>query len=468
MTAYPIRPRATLLSLGATLSLKQDAELQQKFGAWLRANSRGTDATFTVRSGSRSLLEQYKRGLQDNDCAASSRITLSLRYADTKSKLEMRKHCMHPDKINLIPDRGGHKSAVSILEDAELVIDSSGALTPHQFAVVGDVCEVEAGLFALSIDVKFSTNITSPSHGNRTMFWRAEAALMQADQLVSIQSDSPTFEYHPRPPKIGDAPRLHTVISDGRPGDLIILYGDRLGTVHKNLECHLSFAGNPELILKREALDTLSLTTSCFTARLPAKVAPGKAMVYVKDSVDDVVSNQLPLQVLCCHDQPGLPLEAPPTTALAKRDIISDPQSSDQTRGTRRVPSSGPCRSSKRRQQARQVRADKPYDTTVALTRPITPDLDQVFCSPDSDYDATIKIPTDTPNPYETSYSQAELHQTGFGDQLLRRQPSDDWLTTLADRGLPSTMMMEMDSQELKDFRTFFTRSLSEEWVNAR
>merc|ERR1711907_328501 len=201
------------------LSVRQDSELQPKFGAWLRANSRGTEATVTARSRSRVLLEELKRGLEGRDKAYTCQLILSLRYADTHSELVMKQRSLHPDRINAIPARGGHKAAVSMTEHARLVMSSSGALTPHLFAEVGEIRESDPGLFEVSITTKFSTNITSPSHGNRTMFWRAEVMVALGDEVLSTQCDSPAFEYPPRPPKIGDAPRLHTVITDGRPGD---------------------------------------------------------------------------------------------------------------------------------------------------------------------------------------------------------------------------------------------------------
>lgn len=401
----------------------------------------------TVRSSSESLLKQLKDGLENG--TSSSSVTLSLRYEDTQSELLMKRRSLHPDKINAIPARGGHKAAIPMTQHAKLVICSSSELTPQQFAEVGDVrqCEAEPVLFMLSITCRFSTNITSPAHGGRTMFWRAEAAIVHDDKLVSIHSDSPSFEYHPRAPKIGDAPRIHTVISDGRPSELIILYGDRLGAVNKHLQCHVSFPEEqrPELVLSRVDLDGSSLTTGVFTTRLPATVTAGSAMVYVRDSVDGVVSNKVPLKVLSRYDQPGVSLTALPAKGLTKRcpQLCDKP---DQPSGA----SGGPFRNTNKRQD----RADRPYDENSSP--PI---------SPDSEYDAP-KMPPATPNPYETAYSQQDVCQT-FDSQILCRTASEDWLTALVDGTASSPSMMEMDSQELKDCRTDFTRSLSEEWVLA-
>lgn len=467
---HPIPPRAPLLSLESKLSVRQDSELQPKFGAWLRANSRGTEATVTARSRSRVLLEELKRGLEGRDKAYTCQLILSLRYADTHSELVMKQRSLHPDRINAIPARGGHKAAVSMTEHARLVMSSSSALTPHLFAEVGEVRESDSGLFEVSITTKFSTNITSPSHGNRTMFWRAEVMVALGDEVLSTQCDSPAFEYHPRPPKIGDAPRIHTVISDGRPGDLIILYGDRLGVVHKNLECHLSYPDLQDFVLKRETLSGSSPTTSCFTTRIPASAAPANAHIFIRDSVDGVVSNELPLQILRRHDQPVVPLAAPLLRGVSKRGN-GDSRTLDNTWSTANKSDSpqpgGACRNTNRRKRAREGRADRPYDVIEDASPPFSPDSDTVFLSPDSEYEATPnphQMPPATPNPYESSYSQTELYQTAFDGHMLGMQPTDDWLLALVDRGSPS-MFTDMNTQELKECRTDFTRSLSEEWA---
>ena len=66
-----IRERIHAVFQDAKLSIRQESELQPKFGAWLRANSRGTDATLTVRSSSESLLKQLKDGLENGTSSSS-------------------------------------------------------------------------------------------------------------------------------------------------------------------------------------------------------------------------------------------------------------------------------------------------------------------------------------------------------------------------------------------------------------
>merc|ERR1711934_755127 len=74
----------------AKLIIKQEHELQRRFGCWLRANSRGTDATLTVRSSSEPLLTKLRDAIYGRDLASSVQIALSLRYEDTHEELNMR------------------------------------------------------------------------------------------------------------------------------------------------------------------------------------------------------------------------------------------------------------------------------------------------------------------------------------------------------------------------------------------
>jgi len=400
-----------LLSLDSHLSLKQESELQPKFGCWLRSNSRGTDATLTVASASAPLLQSLKDGLEGRNASVKPLLSLSLRYEDTQGPLQMKARNLHPDKIKLIPARGGHKDAVSITDHAELVISALSELTPVRFAEVGEVVESGKSGFGLSITVKFSTNITTPAHGGRTMFWRAEIEMIQDGRTISTKTDSCSFEYHPREPKIGDAPRIQTLVSDGRPGDLMVLYGDRLGSVHKSLQIIVSFPGEQrdELILNRESLDTSSATSKCFTARLPFYAGPGSAMVYAKDTADGVISNKVPLQIRLVNDAPGMPVTSLlASSSRAKRTdfptLLPDrAMSAQQCFGDMCV---GPSqRNGKEARQSRmnhQQRSTHPYDEQSA--HPVDLLGQHTFehppISPDSEYCAP-KIPTSTPNPYD-------------------------------------------------------------------
>lgn len=196
----------------------------------------------------------------------------------------------------------------------ELSREAEAPLPTQRFANVGDVCENEDGSSMLEITIKFSTNITSTNHDSRTMFWRAELELNTPSDNVLRQCDSPAFGYHPREPKIGDSARVDLVLCDGRPGDLLILHGERLGSVHQELRCRISRAGKHHT-LSREVVQS-STTSSCFTARLPLDLLSGPATLCM--TIDEaVVSNQQPLTILPRRSNPALPLHALPVCRQA-------------------------------------------------------------------------------------------------------------------------------------------------------
>lgn len=463
----PAHPyRTPLLSLDAQLSLKQDSTLRAKFGAWLRANSRGTDATLTVRSRSESLLTRLKAGLE-TEASLSVALSLSLRYQDTQGEVQMIGNGLHPDKINVIPACGGHKDAIAITDASTMVISSCSELTAQRFAKVGEVSSVESGLYQLPITVKFSTNITSLTHGGRTMFWRAEVVVADGDQLISTVADSVVFEYHPREPKIGDQPRLKAAVSDGRAGDLVVLFGDRLGAVHSSLQCHISYPdspGRPEVVLERELAPTSSAITTCFTTRLPANIIPGPAMVHVRDQVDGIVSNKIPFEIKLT---PAVPMEAPAFTTSRNKKSSRKPSHEESQVSARCMgpPGAGPIKTNSRdRQLKRQQRADKPYERPEPICPPI---------SPDSEYNTPnpyINGPPCTPNPYrdgpqcmpldeEPLFGELEDELGLWGDRSLHRCPS--WLNEHQSLAAPGTEDLNDCRQDLLSLG----RTVSEEFL---
>lgn len=337
-------------SLGFTVALriKQECELVSKFGGWLRSNNRGTDATLTL-TGSRAVLVRCREALLGKSMSDIATLRLRLCYEDTSDDVQMIARHQHPDKVSAIPVRGGHKAAIPITSSSRIEMSSatSSTLPTQQFSSVGEVQPKENGLCSLMIATKFSTNITSTNHGSRTMFWRAEFELSASGNAPIVgQSDSPAFAYHPREPKIGESARINLVLCDGRPGDLLILHGERLGSVHKDLQCRLSVHSEQGeehvVVLQRAVLQ--STQSLCFTTRIPADIPAGAASVCMIIN-DAVVSNEQPLKILHSQAKPALPLHALPTN--------SQPTTAAET--------SGPVSNKTQLQQSRQSRRDRPY-----------------------------------------------------------------------------------------------------------
>merc|ERR1712159_706477 len=196
------------------------------------------------------------------------------------------------------------------------------------------------------VTTKFSTNITSTNHGSRTMFWRAEFELCAAGSApITCLSDSPAFSYHPREPKIGESAKISLVLCDGRPGDLLILHGERLGSVHKDLQCrllvHSEQGEDRSFVLQREVLQ--SAQSACFTTRIPADVSAGDARVCMVIN-ESVVSNEESLKILHSRAKPALPLHALPTNTPQNVAEIA-----------------GPMTHKSQQRQNRQSRRDSPY-----------------------------------------------------------------------------------------------------------
>merc|ERR1712216_48831 len=82
---------------------------------------------------------------------------------------------------------------------------------------------------------KFATNVTSRQHGNRQFYWHVD---MQLQGLpcgdVQLQAESHRFVYIPRPPPVEGPQRqlkLDDLVTDHRPGDLLVISGDQLGAM---------------------------------------------------------------------------------------------------------------------------------------------------------------------------------------------------------------------------------------------
>eukprot|EP00656_Telonema_subtile_P057902 TRINITY_DN963_c0_g1_i4.p1 TRINITY_DN963_c0_g1~~TRINITY_DN963_c0_g1_i4.p1 ORF type:complete len:473 (+),score=54.65 TRINITY_DN963_c0_g1_i4:141-1559(+) len=434
----------------STLRIKQESELVPKFGGWLRSNNRGTDSTLIV-SGSEELMQTCKNALQGRNPAASATLTLSLRYEDTQEEVQLIARHQHPDKVACIPVRGGHKAAVTSIKRARIELGAESSMSTQEFASAGELSQNKDGTCSLSIGIKFSTNITSTNHSGRTMFWRGELVLASPAGCVATQADSHAFEYHPREPKSGDAPRLDLVLCDGRPGELIILHGERLGSVYKELRCKIEAPGQPPLILEREILQG-SQPSSCFTARLPADVAACATKVSVVVNAQ-LVSNQLTLNILRPQDAPALPTQPISSKNVAcnfsRNTTIAQPTPSLKLDGPLLPLSGGPLTKS-RRQQQRQGRRDAPYPE-----QPTKQDV-SLICAPSSAklWDLSANTPTwNTPTgagfDYTSPMARPPLSRQS-SDELCQRLSS--WLN---DHHTPTGFppLSRSNSKELGDCR---------------
>lgn len=232
------------------------------------------------------------------------------------------------------------------------------------------------------------------------MFWRGELVISGAFGCISTQADSPAFEYHPREPKSGDAPRLDLVLCDGRPGDMIVLHGERLGSVYKELRCKIVMPGQPPLILDREVQN--AKPSSCFIARLPRNVqACGDAKISVLVNAQ-LVSNEMPLRVLRPEDGPALPTQpiqaraAIPSLENSPYRMLDAPSEAPQPLAA------GPMTTNRR--QRRQARKDAPYPKTEPKSKPKNKPVQQ---------DITLFAPT--PSQWHLPPSPAGWNTAGTG-----------------------------------------------------
>eukprot|EP00658_Telonema_sp_P-2_P035197 TRINITY_DN2563_c0_g1_i1.p1 TRINITY_DN2563_c0_g1~~TRINITY_DN2563_c0_g1_i1.p1 ORF type:complete len:489 (-),score=60.54 TRINITY_DN2563_c0_g1_i1:993-2459(-) len=427
----------------AVLRINQGSELVPKFGGWLRSNNRGTDSNLII-SGSEEVMRSVKDALQGRQPGSAAHVRLSLRYEDNQEEVDMISRHQHPDRISCIPTSGGHKAAVNITKHGRIELGSQAELTTMRFVNVGEPCanySGEPGSFSLSIGIKFSTNITSTYHGGRTMFWRAELQVSCPSGTFSTQGDSPAFEYHPREPKGGDAPKLDLVLSDGRPGDLLILNGDRLGSVYKDLQCKISLPSQT-FTLQREILD--SKPTSCFIARLPSDLPPcsdAKVSVVVNQST----SNELKFVILSRDDAPALPTVALPSV------LHSPPPSLEtsplQALGLDNPLSGGPVTSRSSRQEERRGRRVGPYSENPS--RPAKQDISLILAPSASQWRLPPSSPAKNVAP-DFPKNFAEFPWPTANRPSLSRQSSEELSLRLASFiNTPSAPLSRSNSNEL-------------------
>lgn len=178
----------------------------------------------------------------------------------------------------------------------------------------------------------------------------------ESGQSFTAESDSPGFVYLTRDPKKGvaavDPPVIDSVICDNRPGDLLVLYGDRLA--HAGLLCEIDQQGT-KLILHREPTTGFS---KCFTARLPFNICAGPAALRVLTSEGRVVSNQVELSILSPTDLPALPCTPLPLA-------LEQPSSSRPSEELMTVEEMNRGKMKVSRQAKREARRPQPYPPTV-------------------------------------------------------------------------------------------------------
>lgn len=259
---------------------------------------------------------------------ARCQIDFSLRYEDgTPVKLQERHQ--HSDRLSILPSLRGRKSARVLSEGSFSIKSGSGDFIGTDFDAltflgVGQIQAGDDASFALPVRARFSTNITRTGHDNRAMFWRAQISFTTpCGEVVGARADSPGFVYLTRTPKgpgpVVEHPFVQAVICDARPGDLLVLQGDRLA--HPKLVCHIQTGLGDPIELRREP----ATGWSTFTARLPVDIAAGPAIVQVLTNDGHVSSNRVQFSIRGRYDVPALPC-TPLPLALTQGSGSSQPK----------------------------------------------------------------------------------------------------------------------------------------------
>eukprot|EP00657_Telonema_sp_P-1_P007217 TRINITY_DN26943_c0_g3_i1.p1 TRINITY_DN26943_c0_g3~~TRINITY_DN26943_c0_g3_i1.p1 ORF type:complete len:428 (-),score=94.67 TRINITY_DN26943_c0_g3_i1:217-1500(-) len=355
------------------LILSQDKPLKPGFGAYLVSSKRGTKADLTIR-GTKEFCLACQKSLLGRNPSLSIAVSLALMYEDNQTEVEMVKRHLHSDHINMIPQGGGLKDA-QMINGHRIVVksgdpledfgsDLADTLDAATFSSVGDVTSSTQGLFAISLTLRFSTNVTTKAHAGRNMFWRADVKVKHAsgDGWVG-QTDSPSFAYLAREPKGAINPQINEVISDGRPNELVLLQGSLLGTKQAGLMCRLCYPAG-ELGDVELAREESSEPSEFFKTRLPHDIQPGLALIYVfMPGMPGVESNAVCLEIRGPMDLPVLPqfVETPVKLAVTH---IANP--ADTLMRVETLPADQPLAPSGRRSKGgrralRKARADVPY-----------------------------------------------------------------------------------------------------------
>ena len=312
LLAAPSNALAVANGAQLKITLTQGTDRSQ---GWMRANGRSTVAHLEV-SGfpldtARKLREVFLTGERHNN-PLRAYLRLDLLYADTEDPVLLKMHGRFMDKLDLMLPNGSSKNSHEINVNWFAIDTADGvshtlrnkqkggagssakeahdlrAWKPSEFLEVrkprvDDPTVVEAS-------VKFSTNITSRAHSKRLFFWRASLTVLNIpghQEPTILTARTPEFEYRPRPPQ-EDRPTLREVLTDGKPGDMIVCNGDRIADGYPDVKLVIWHSSEPT---KKAIMPRTRQSKTCYVAHLPLEadgIQFGQCFVHLVNPDADV------------------------------------------------------------------------------------------------------------------------------------------------------------------------------------
>jgi len=266
------------------ITLTQGTDRSQ---GWMRANGRSTVAHLEVcgldAEESRLMREVLLTGPRPSNPLTVS-LKMELLYADTEDPVVLKMHGRFMDKLDLMQPNGSAKNSHEINVNYFEIHTSDGVSLsnrgadrtstvhfrpwkPDEFLELRKPRIDEPTIVECSL--KFSTNITSRAHSKRLFFWRATLMIgglgpPYRDGTLRLKARTPSFEYRPRPPP-AEAPTLREVLTDGKPGDMVVCIGDRIGDSHLDVRLEMQHA----LLDQHIVLPRTLKSKNAYVSRLP-------------------------------------------------------------------------------------------------------------------------------------------------------------------------------------------------------
>lgn len=309
--------------MSMSLSLKQGKEGSRDGGkpsahpTWIRSNMRATWGHLSVNCASPEEAANLEGLLQygtpyGDICSAS--LTFEMLYEDGEEvELLEKKGGNLADRVKLILPAGNVDQGIT-MPDTTIAYHTAHGGSRHwvkstyfQFDATrfpwnsdkkSKMAVEEQESDVMELGLKFATNVTTRAHDKRRFKWRVELTLFDDGGLERsrVVTHTPPFQYLPRnPEKSAQDFRLDEVVSDGRPGDLVMCGGSGLGCKERpGLVARLRGPKGATVTLPR-----LGAGKSTFTTRLPADLAPGAYYVrLVVEENDEEATEEVKTRVV--------------------------------------------------------------------------------------------------------------------------------------------------------------------------
>lgn len=220
--------------------------------AWLRSMNRLTYFNSCLELHDKALAQQIARALvnpSEDNLSSDQEVALSccLLYADNMQPVGLRTEGATKEVLSVITKKGTTKDGATELHSNSIDLSSQGrggfrnasASGASDVASTQNYLEVKCNGSTLEFSLKFSTNITSRRHGarnaGRQFRWQIT---LQVPGLSLLTAHSHSFLYISRPAAAEQPTKaplsqsaallLLEVVSDGRPGDLLMCVGRHL------------------------------------------------------------------------------------------------------------------------------------------------------------------------------------------------------------------------------------------------